>query len=83
MPLSSRGHRRACDQDPVVKKRDPLVRDRDDDLERALRRGLGPSASSQIQSLSAGGGACVCTERIGLARTCVGAKTEIERVRSP
>src|ERR1700758_2777340 len=43
MPLSSRGHRRACDQGPVVKKRDPLVCDRDDDLERALRSVLGPS----------------------------------------
>src|SRR5258705_407799 len=43
MPLSSRGHRRACDQSPVVKKRDPLVCDRDDDLERALRRVLWPS----------------------------------------
>src|SRR5229473_1271302 len=43
MPLSSRGHRRACDQGPVVKKRDPLVCDRDDDLERALRSVLGSS----------------------------------------
>jgi len=44
MPLHSRGHRRACDQGAVVKKRDPLVYYRDDDLERALRKGLGPSA---------------------------------------
>ena len=43
MPLSSRGHRRACDQGPVVKKQDPLVCDRDDDLERALRSVLGSS----------------------------------------
>jgi len=44
MPLSSRGHRRACDQGAVVKKRDPLVYYRDDDLERALRKGFEPSA---------------------------------------
>src|ERR1700748_1536622 len=44
MPLLSRGHRRACDQGPVVKEREPLVRDRDDDLEWALRSILGPSA---------------------------------------
>ncbi len=31
-------------QGAVVKKRDPLVYYRDDDLERALRKGLGPSA---------------------------------------
>ena len=43
MPLHSRGHRRACDQGAVVKKRDPLVCYRDDDLERALRKGLGPN----------------------------------------
>src|SRR5476651_1750475 len=44
MPLHSRGHRRACDQGAVVKKRDPLVYYRDDDLERALRKGFEPSA---------------------------------------
>ena len=49
MPLGARGHRRACDQGPVVKKRDPLVRDRDDDLERALRRVLGPNALRQFR----------------------------------
>ena len=43
MPLHSRGHRRAYDQGAVVKNRDPLVCYRDDDLERALRKGLGPS----------------------------------------
>src|SRR5215831_393779 len=43
MPLSPRRHRRACNQGSVVKKRDPLVCDRDDDLERALRSVLGPS----------------------------------------
>ena len=42
MPRNARGHRRARDQGPVVEKRDPLVCDRDDDLERALRSGLGP-----------------------------------------
>jgi len=36
MTLNSRGHRRACDQRPIVIKRDPLVCDRDDDLERTL-----------------------------------------------
>ena len=40
--LSSRGHRRACNQSPIVIKRDPLVRDRDDDLERSLRSISGP-----------------------------------------
>src|SRR6202047_3175318 len=49
MPLSSRGHRRACDQGPVVKKRDLLVSDRDDDLERALRRVLRPSVLRRIK----------------------------------
>jgi hypothetical protein len=44
MPIHSGGHRRACDQGAVVKKRDLLVYYRDDDLERALRKGLGPSA---------------------------------------
>src|ERR1700720_707886 len=37
MTLNSRGHRRACDQRPIVIKRDPLTCDRDDDLERTLR----------------------------------------------
>src|ERR1700732_1289509 len=49
MPLSSRGHRRACDQGPVVKKRDPLVCDRDDDLERALRSVLGSSVLRRLR----------------------------------
>ena len=43
MALSSCGYRRSCDQGPVVKKRDPLICDRDDDLERALRSVLWPS----------------------------------------
>ena len=49
MPLNSRGHRRARDQGPVVKKRDPLVCDRDDDLERALRRGFGPGVPGRFR----------------------------------
>ena len=49
MPLSSRGHRRACDQRPIVIKRDPLVCDRDDDLERALRSVLGLSVLRQFR----------------------------------
>jgi hypothetical protein len=40
MTLNSRRYRRACDQRPIVIKRDPLVSDRDDDLEGALRRVL-------------------------------------------
>src|ERR1700722_18139598 len=44
MRLGSRGHRRACDQAAVVKKRDSLVCDRDDDQKRALRSILGPNA---------------------------------------
>ena len=41
MTLNSRGYRGACDQRPIVIKRDPLVCDRDDDLERAIRSILG------------------------------------------
>src|SRR6267142_7160636 len=44
MTLSSRGHRRACDQFSIVIKRDSLVCDRDDDLERALRSVIDLSA---------------------------------------
>src|SRR5450755_290310 len=43
MTLNSRGYRRACDQRPIVIKRDPLVCDRDDNLERAFRSVLGLS----------------------------------------
>jgi hypothetical protein len=37
MVLNSRRDRRARDQGTIVIKRDPLVGDRDDDLERTLR----------------------------------------------
>ena len=36
MTLNPRRYGRACDQCPIVIKRYPLVRDRDDDLKRAL-----------------------------------------------
>src|SRR5258707_3621970 len=49
MMRNSRGHRRACDQRPIVIKRDPLVCDRDDDLERALRSVLGLSILRQFR----------------------------------
>jgi len=37
MTLDSRRYRRACDQSSTAIKRDPLVGDRYDDLERALQ----------------------------------------------
>src|SRR6185436_14139326 len=37
MTLYTCRYRRTCDQDPVFVKRDTLIRDRDDDLERTLR----------------------------------------------
>ena len=49
MTLNSRRYRRACDQRPIVIKRDPLVSDRDDDLERALRSVLGLSFLRQFR----------------------------------
>ena len=48
MSLNSRGHGRTRDQGPVVEQRDPLVRDRDDDLERALRGILGPCVPGRL-----------------------------------
>ena len=49
MTRNSRGHRRACHQRPIVIKRDPLVCDRDDDLERALRSVPGLSFLRQFR----------------------------------
>jgi len=49
MTLNSRGNRRACDQCPIVINRDPLVCDRDDDLERALRSVPGLSFLRQFR----------------------------------
>src|SRR5712691_10297266 len=49
MTFNSRRYGRACDQCPTVIKRDPLVRDRDNDLERALRSVLELSLLRKIR----------------------------------
>ena len=54
MTLNSRRHRRARDQCPIVIKGDPLVSDRDNDLERTLRSVLELILPSLNQILCAG-----------------------------
>ena len=48
-PPSSRGNGRPCDQNTIVKKRYPLVCDRDDNLERAFRRSLGSNLLRRLR----------------------------------
>src|SRR5262245_5851362 len=49
MTRNSRRYGRACDQSPIVIKRDPLISYRDNDLERTLRRFLGLSVLRRIR----------------------------------
>ena len=74
-------NRRACDQRTIVINRDSLICDRDDDLERPVRRMPGPALSSPIEAFWAGAGAYAAPGHVGPTRLRTAARTGTERVR--